>query len=228
MPTGITAANAGTLMRHQVELSGVADSSPIYLHDVTVLGAKHDVFFVTTAYGKTIAVDANKVTILWQYTPPNYDSWNTTVQLTNSTPAADPDRLHIYATAPDGIVRKLTGAEGKEVWATPITLLPKREKMDSPLKVFRGHIIAATGGYIGDQPQYQGHVAVLDTNDGKLLHVWNSLCSDRTGLLVPDSCAATQSAISGRAGAVIDPATGNILWPPGTVRGTARRVGPMR
>lgn len=158
-----------------------------------------------------MAVDAGKASILWEYTPPKYDTWNTTAQITNSTPAADPDRLHIYATAPDGIVRKLTVAEGKEVWTTPITLLPAREKMDSPLRVFRGHVIAVTGGYIGDRPPYQGHVAVLDAKDGKLLHAWNSLCSDRTGLLVPDSCAATQSAIWGRAGAVIDPATGNIF-----------------
>ena len=210
-PTGITAANAGSLVRHQVDLGGVADSSAIYLHDVTVKGSKHDAFFVTTAYGKTVAVDAQKASILWEYTPPQYDTWNATPQITNSTPAADPDRLHIYATAPDGIVRKLTVAEGKEVWTTPITLLPAREKMDSPLKVFRGHVIAVTGGYIGDRPPYQGHVAVLDAKDGKLLHVWNSLCSDRAGLLVPDSCAATQSAIWGRAGAVIDPATGNIF-----------------
>ncbi len=210
-PTSITATNAGSLVRHQVELAGVADSSPIYLHDVMVKGARHDVFFVLTAYGKTIAVDAEKAAILWEYTPPQYDTWNTTAQLTNSTPAADPDRLHIYTTAPDGIIRKLTVAEGKEVWATPVTLLPAREKMDSPLRIFKGHVVAVTGGYIGDRPPYQGHVAVLDAKDGKLLHVWNSLCSDRPGLLAPDSCAATQSAIWGRAGAVIDPATGNIF-----------------
>jgi outer membrane protein assembly factor BamB len=210
-PTGITAANAGSLVRHQVELDGVADSSAIYLHDVMVKGAKHNVFFLTTAYGKTLAVDAEKAAILWEYTPPKYDSWNKTAQITNSTPAADPDRLHIYAAAPDGIIRKLTVADGKEVWTTAITRLPAREKMDSPLKVFHGHVIAVTGGYIGDRPPYQGHVVILDAKDGKLLHVWNSLCSDRAELLIPDSCAATRSAIWGRSGAVIDPATGNIF-----------------
>ena len=93
----------------------------------------------------------------------------------------------------------------------PITLLPSREKIASPLKEFRGHIIAVTGGYIGDRPPYQGHVAILDAQTGKLLHTWNSLCSDRSGLLDPNSCADTQSAIWGRAGAVIDVATGNIF-----------------
>jgi hypothetical protein len=76
-------------------------------------------------------------------------------------------------------------------------------------------VIAVTAGYIGDRPPYQGHVAILDAKDGKLLHVWNSLCSDKAVLLQPDSCAATQSAIWGRGGAIIDPATGNIFFATG-------------
>src|SRR5438105_12400657 len=44
-----------------------------------------------------------------------------------------------------------------------------------------------------------------------LLNVWNSLCSDRPGLLGPASCSASGSAIWGRAGAVIDSATGSIF-----------------
>ena len=210
-PTGITAANVGSLVRHQVTLNGTVDASAIYLHDVTVKGAKHNVFFVTTLFGRTIAVDADKAAVLWEYTPDQYATWDGTRQITNGTPVADPDRQHIYAAAPDGAVRKLAIEDGHTIWTTPITLLPLREKMDSPLRVFHGHVIAVTGGYIGDRPPYQGHVAILDAKDGKLLHVWNSLCSDRAVLLQPDSCAATQSAIWGRAGAVIDPATGNIF-----------------
>lgn len=214
-PTGITAANVNSMVHHQVQLSGIVDSSPIYLHDVTVKGAKHNVFFVTTAYGRTIAVDADKATVLWEYTPAQISTWDGTPQIMNGTPVADPDRQHIYVTAPDGIIRKLSIAEGTQVWATPITLLPLREKMDSALKLFRGHIYAVTGGYIGDRSPYQGHVAILDAKDGKLLDVWNSLCSDRTGLLQPDSCASTRSAIWGRSGAVIDPATGNLFFATG-------------
>ena len=210
-PTGITAANAATLSRRQVNLDGTVDASAIYLHGVTVKGAKHDVFFVTTIYGKTIAVDANQGAILWEYTPPKYASWAGTRQITNSTPAADPGRQYIYAAAPDGTVQKLAISDGHALWTTPITLLPLREKIASPLKEFRGHIVAVTGGYVGDRPPYQGHVAILDAQSGKLLHVWNSLCSDRTGLIEPSSCTDTQSAIWGRAGAVIDAATGNIF-----------------
>ncbi len=72
-------------------------------------------------------------------------------------------------------------------------------------------MIATTGGYIGDQPPYQGHVAVIDAASGRLLHVWNSLCSNRAGLIVPSTCAASDSAIWGRSGAVVDPSTGDLL-----------------
>ncbi|HVC00552.1 MAG TPA: PQQ-binding-like beta-propeller repeat protein [Candidatus Dormibacteraeota bacterium] len=210
-PTGITAANIPDLTLLPVKLDGTVDASAIYLHGVIVKGSRHDVFFVTTTYGKTIAVDAGQGSILWEYTPPKYTSWAGTYQITNSTPVADPDRQFIYAAAPDGTVRKLAVSDGHVLWTTPITLLPQREKIASPLRYFRGRIIAVTGGYVGDQPPYQGHVAILDARTGKLLHVWNSLCSDRQGLLNPASCPDTRSAIWGRAGAVIDPATGNIF-----------------
>jgi len=208
--TGITAANAGTLTRRQVTLDGTVDSSAIYLRGVTVKGSKHDVFFVTTTYGKTIAVDAAQGTILWEYTPPKYDALHGTAQITNSSPVADPDREYIYTAVPDGTIQKLAISDGHAIWTTTITLMPLREKIGSALKVFHGRVIAATGGYVGDRPPYQGHVVTLDAQSGQLLHVWNSLCSDRTALFMPSTCPQSDSAIWGRAGAVID-ATGNIF-----------------
>jgi outer membrane protein assembly factor BamB len=210
-PTGITASNVASLVRHQVGLDGTVDASAIYLHAVRVKGSDHDAFFVTTTYGKTIAIDAEKGSVLWEFTPSGYSTWEGTRQITNSTPAADPDRQHIYAAAPDGTIQKLAISDGHVEWTTHITLLPSREKIASPLREFRGHIVAVTAGYIGDKPPYQGHIAILDAHDGKLLHVWNSLCSDRAGLLAPASCPSTQSALWGRAGPVIDAASGNIF-----------------
>src|SRR3982751_6051620 len=166
--TGITAANVASLTRRQVRLNGTVDASAIYLHDVNVQGGIHDTFFVTTTYGKTIAVDADSGAVLWEYTPSGYASWAGSAQVTNSTPVADPDREHIYAAAPDGGVRKLAVADGHELWSTAITLLPSREKMASPLKVFRNRVIAVTGGYVGDANPYQGHVAILDAQSGAL------------------------------------------------------------
>jgi PQQ-like domain len=208
--TGITASNVGRLQRRQVQLPGTADSSPIYLHAVQVGGATHDVFFVTTTYGKTAAVDAASGTILWTFTPPGYSSWAGSPQITTATPVADPSRQFIYAASPGGIIYKLSVADGHSLWGVSITKLPSREKIAASLNYDRGHVIATTGGYIGDAPPYQGHVAIISPA-GKLLHVWNSLCSNRRGLIVPASCGASDSAIWGRAGAVVDPANGHLL-----------------
>jgi glucose dehydrogenase len=210
-PTGITAANVAQLVRRQIKLDGTVDASAIYLQGVTVHGARHNAIFVTTTYGKTLALDANSGSVLWEYTPPSYQALAGTRQITNSTPAADADRQFIYAASPDGYIQKLTVSEGQPVWRTSITRLTQREKIASPLKFYRGHVIAVTAGYIGDRSPYQGHVAILDGNSGQLLQVWNSLCSNRSGLLEPDSCPQTKSAIWGRAGAVIDPDNGDIL-----------------
>jgi outer membrane protein assembly factor BamB len=210
-PTGITAANVGKLVRRQVELPGTVDASAIYLHVVAIRGARHDAIFVTTTYGKTLAIDAASGAILWTYTPASYSKLAGTRQITNSTPVADPDRQSIYTASPDGYIQKLAISDGHAVWRTAITRLAHREKMDSPLKFFRGRVIAVTAGYIGDAPPYQGHVAILDGKSGKLLHVWNSLCSDRAVLMDPASCPQSDSAIWGRAGAVIDPGSGHIF-----------------
>ncbi|HEY8311751.1 MAG TPA: PQQ-binding-like beta-propeller repeat protein, partial [Gemmatimonadaceae bacterium] len=121
-PTGIGASNVASLHRQQVNLDGTVDASPIYLHAATVGGGTHDVFFVTTTYGKTIAIDADAGTILWEYTPPGTEALAGSRQITNSTPAADPDRTAIYAASPDGKIEKLAVADGHELWSTAITL----------------------------------------------------------------------------------------------------------
>jgi outer membrane protein assembly factor BamB len=220
--TGITAANVGTMRRQQVSLDGTVDASPIYLHGVRVNGSTRDVFFVTTSYGKTLAIDANDGTILWRYTPSGYDRWEGSRQITNSTPVADPNREFIYAASPDGRVQKIAIADGHAVWSTAITRLAAREKIASPLNYYRGRVVATTGGYIGDAPPYQGHVAVLDAASGRLLHVWNALCIDRHELIDPSSCAESGSAIWGRAGAVIDTTTGDIFIATGDGRWDGR------
>ena len=173
-PTGIDASNVGSMIRQQVHLSGTVDASAIYLSDVQVSGGAHNVFFVTTTYGKTIAVDADSGTILWTYTPAAYSSWVGSAQITTSTPVSDPDRQFLYAASPDGHIQKLAVADGHAAWSTAITSLPQREKIASSLNYFAGRIIATTGGYVGDAPPYQGHVAIVDAGSGQLLHVWNS------------------------------------------------------
>ncbi|HKD32392.1 MAG TPA: PQQ-binding-like beta-propeller repeat protein [Gaiellaceae bacterium] len=208
--TGITAASVGKLRRLQIRLPGTADSSPIYLRGVRVHGRSHDVFFVTTSYGITLAVDARTGTILWRFKPRGYASWAGSDRITNSSPVADPNRRYLYAEAPNGRVYKLAVASGAVVWSVSVTKLPTREKLGTPLNFSRGLVIATTGGYFGDAPPYQGHVATI-TRRGRIVHVWNSLCSDRHRLIVPSSCPQSDSAIWARSGAVVVPRSGNLL-----------------
>jgi outer membrane protein assembly factor BamB len=198
-----------------VTLPGTADSSPIYLRGVAVRGAPHDVFVLTTSYGRAVAVDARSGEVLWQFTPPAYGSWAGTARITNSSPVADRGRGFVYSAAPDGRIHKLSLESGKEVtsgrWPAAVTLDPTHEKIGTPLNLHRGRILVGTGGYIGDAPPYQGHVAVVDAGTGRVLRVWNALCSGRHRLIEPRTCGESGAAIWARAGVVVDPTSGRLL-----------------
>jgi outer membrane protein assembly factor BamB len=203
-------------------LPGTVDSSPIYLRGARVKGARHDVFIVSTTYGRTLAVDAGSGRVLWRFTPRGYSSWAGSYRITNATPVADPSRRFVYAVSPGGRVHKLSVASGAEVrsgsWPARITRYPVREKVAPALNYARGLVLAATGGYIGDAPPYQGHVVALDARSGRAVGVWNSLCSNRRGLLVPRTCSESGSAIWARSGVVVVPSTGNLLLATGNAR----------
>lgn len=199
---GITGANVAHLHRRTVRLDGTVDSSPI-----SVGGT----IYVTTTYGRTEAITASNGNVRWRYTPPTYASYAGSARITNMTPIADPDGTAIYAGAPDGRIVKLAAATGKVLWSTSITRDPTHEKLTSSLNLSRGLVVAATGGYIGDAPPYQGHVVTLSRATGHIAHVWNSLCSDQHAIIQPSTCAASDSAIWARSGAVVDPASGRLL-----------------
>ena len=170
---------------------------------------------MTTTYGRTVAIDPGTGAKLWEYVPPDISSYEGSAQITNATPIADPDRDFVYAASPGGQIHKLAVATGREIrsghWPVRITLDAHREKITSSLNISGRSVIATTGGYIGDAPPYQGHVVVIDRASGHIFHVWNSLCSNRHRLIVPSTCAASDSAIWARSGAVIEPGTGRIL-----------------
>ena len=101
-------------------LDGTVDSSPIYLHGVKVDGDVHDVFFVTTTYGKTEAIDAASGKVLWRFTPPT---------LLDRSPARRRSRTQRPVASTDadarsmrrrrtGEIRKLRVSDGKVLWAT--------------------------------------------------------------------------------------------------------------
>jgi hypothetical protein len=210
--TGITASDLHLLRRRTVNLDGTVDSSPIELHAVEVRGRFRDVVVVTTTYGKTIALDPGTGAKLWEFTPPDIGAYAGSSQVTTATPIIDPDRKFVYAASP----HKLVLANGSQVrsghWPVRVTFDPTHEKIPAALNISGTSLVVTTGGYIGDIPPYQGHVVVIDLATGRIVHVWNSLCSNRHYLIdPPSSCPASDSAIWARAGAVIEPGSGRIL-----------------
>jgi hypothetical protein len=213
--TGLSEHDVGALRLRRVKLPGTVDSSAVELHAVKVRGRVHDAVFVTTTYGRTLAIDPASGATLWQFTPGDIRSYEGSAQITTAGPIADPDRSFIYAASPDGVIHKLGVSDGGEVhsggWPVSVTRDATHEKIASALNISGGSVVVTTGGYIGDAPPYQGHVAMIDRSSGRITAVWNSLCSDRHGLIVPRTCPASDGAIWARQGAVIEPGTGRIL-----------------
>jgi hypothetical protein len=214
--TGITAANVRRLVRQRVSLGGTVDSSPILAAGLVV---------VTTSYGKAVALDPRTGHIRWRFTPPGYDSWAGTYRITNSSPVSD--GRYVWSAAPDGRIHKLVLVTGHEVtsggWPAVVTRLPEREKLGTALNLARGRVLVTTGGYVGDEPPYQGHVVALDAGSGHVLGVFNALCGSRTSLQTPDTCPESGAAIWARSGVVVDPATGNLLVATGDGKWDGRR-----
>jgi hypothetical protein len=108
-------------------------------------------------------------------------------------------------------------------WPATITRLPAREKLGTALNFSRGLVLATTGGFIGDAPPYQGHVAAINARTGRVVHVWNALCGDRHALIRPSTCSESGAAIWARSGVVVLPGSGRLLVATGDGKFDGRR-----
>ncbi len=214
--TGITAGNLRALRARIVHLDGTVDAAPIELHTILVGRRRRDVIVVTTSYGRTIAIDPGTGQRLWQFSPASAGSLQGSSQVTTATPVADPDRRYVYAASPDGMVHKLMVSSGREVrsggWPVRVTFDPSKEKLAGALNLSGPSLLVVTGGYYGDAPVYQGHVVLIDRASGRITHVFNALCSNRTTIIDPPrSCPQSDAAIWARQGSVVEPGIGRIL-----------------
>ena len=111
-------------------------------------------------------------------------------------------------------MHKLRAGDGSQVtsggWPVSVTRDASHEKIGSALGVDGRNVLVTTGGYVGDAPPYVGKVVTVDRSRGRIVRVFDSLCSDRRALISPGSCPALDSAIWGRAGAAVDPGTHRI------------------
>jgi putative pyrroloquinoline-quinone binding quinoprotein len=231
--TTLTASNVSGLKQlFQKTVPSFSDGAPVLLTSVAAGGSTRDLLFVTTRNGDIVAVDAHTGVIVWQkaHGPGTCKITHNGggVCYTTASPAIDPNRSFVYSYGLDGYVHKHAIADGAEVttggWPELTTTKGFDEKSASALAFAtakNGHtyLYVSTGGYPGDQGDYQGHLTAIDLASGSQ-QVFNTLCSSNTSHFVttpgmPD-CANLQSAVWARAGAIYEPtldrlfvATGN-------------------
>ncbi len=206
----------------RVNLPGVADSSPVLLHDLKFPGGrKRDVLYATTRNGHIVALDVASGKILWSHKPSG-------PQITTSSPVADVSKKLVFSYSLDGRVHRYDAVTGRDIrgghWPVRITKMPETEKGSSALNIANGRLYMTTSGYLGDAPPYQGHVVSIDEKSGAS-SVFNSLCSNVRHLLSPGECSSQRSGIWGRGGAVVDPATGDVFATSGNGPYNANRGG---
>jgi outer membrane protein assembly factor BamB len=134
---------------------------------------------------------------------------------TTASPAVDPSGKWVYAAGLDGKVHRYNSGTGSETlghgWPVTITLMPDVEKMSANPTFGTHYLYVTTSGFIGDQGHYEGHLVTIDLRTGTS-HVFNSLCSNVSRLLGPQSGAANYcperlSGLFGRGQGAVDPVT---------------------
>jgi hypothetical protein len=127
----------------------------------------------------------------------------------------------------DGYVHKYQVQDGVEIksggWPELATLKGYFEKGSSALAVAtakngQNYLYIANSGYLGDQGDYQGHVTVINLQDGSQ-KVFNTLCSNNPQHFAEapstPNCPDVQSAIWARPGVIYDPDTDRIYMATG-------------
>lgn len=213
----ITVENVGQLTRlWQTHLPNTADSSPIFSPNVSTNAGLKALLFLTTLNGSLLALDATTGKLVWSQETHG-------PKITTSSPALDPTGRFVYSYGLDGSVHKYAVENGAEItgagWPEPVTLMNEDEKASSALNITKDYLYVTISGYNGDAGHYQGHIVAIQLATG-INTVFNSLCANIRQLLVNISTAANycqdiQSGIWARAGAVVDPASGNIFFATG-------------
>ena len=229
-------STAGNPMLYHYSLPTPADSAPIYASGIATASGTKNILFIVTKNGTLLALDADSTTlkVLWSKQPTGAGT------LTTGSPVIDPGKQYVYAYGLDGYVHKYQVSDGIEIksggWPELSTLKPDVEKSAAGLSINATpagtFLYAVTNGYIGDAGDYQGHLTTINLATGAQ-NVFNTLCSGLTIHFTENGvtngsgqndCAAVQSGIWGRPGAVYDPgtnrvfiATGNAAFDPGNL-----------
>jgi hypothetical protein len=217
---GYSTAAGNTTLYHYALPSSTADSTPVYVEDVSVAGGTKSVLFTFTNNGTLYALDADSKTlnVLWSKQPTGASKttrgWG--------SPAIDPNRQYVYAYGFDGKVHKYGIGDGAETntggWPELVTNKAGVEKGASSLAIATvgasHYLYHVMDGYIGDGGDYQGHLTTIDLAAGAQ-KVFNTLCSDKTihfdASGGANDCSSARNGIWGRPGAIYDAGTNRVF-----------------
>lgn len=234
--TGYSTAGGNTVL-FNYDLPSSADSSPVYLGNVTTASGIKNLLFIVTKNGTLLAIDADAKTktnsVVWSHRPSGAGS------LTTGSPAIDPNLQYVYAYGNDGNVHKYQVGDGTQIlkdpahptvglttdWPELSSSKPDIEKGAAGLSIATvggvDYLYSVTDGYIGDGGDYQGHVTTINLST-KTQVVFNTLCSDKgnthfdeTGDSSVTDCPNHQSGIWGRPGTIFDARSGKIFMATG-------------
>ncbi|MGI8968650.1 MAG: PQQ-binding-like beta-propeller repeat protein [Chloroflexota bacterium] len=213
----------------QVSLPAVADSTPVYLSNVSTSSGMRDLVYVTTTDGHIVALDAHTGAQIWsqQYGPGSCRINNNSGPCyTTSSPAISPGLRYVYSYGLDGYVHRYLVGSGTEMkgggWPELATAKPYDEKGSSALSIAATgsgqFLYVANGGYPGDYGDYQGHITAINLSRGTQ-QVFNTLCSNQAVHFMetpatPD-CPSKQSAVWARPGVIYDSTTGKLYFATG-------------
>jgi outer membrane protein assembly factor BamB len=160
----------------KVSLPDAPDGSPVLLTDVATAQGTRDLVYVQGEHGHLIAMDAHSGATVWSkdFGPGG---------ISNSTPAIEPGRAHIYLNANDGKVHKVHVGDGAEVTSGGWPVSTGSGKSSSAVTIAtarNGHT------YLYASNQGHGRVTTIDLADASK-HIFNLSCSDHPDVLTPCS-----------------------------------------
>ena len=168
--------------------------------------------FVTTTYGRTEAIDARPAARCAGATRPAvYRSFAGSAQITTMTPIADPDRTAIYAGAPGRRDPQARNRDRQGALVDDDHARPDAREADLVAQLLARARDRDDGRLHRRRTALPGARRHAELEERAHRDVWNSLCADRHAIIQPSRCGSSDSAIWARSGAVVDPATGNLL-----------------
>lgn len=199
-PANVNSNQFGKLFTTAVD--GYVYAQPLYLANVTISGAQHNVLYIATEHDSVFAIDADNGAILWQTSFINPAAGITSVSSTDaactdlvpeigitSTPVIDPVSGIIYVVAKtkeNGSyfqrLHALSTTTGSEVLGGPMVIAPTYQtKVFDPLKqhnrpgllLENGHVIVAWASHCDNGP-YQGWLVSYNASNLSQEAVFNT------------------------------------------------------